>query len=491
VKVSPSLRKLPLSMASMIALSALTPAVAQAAGPIPNFQLPLPCGQTWRASTYTQHWNGDQDALDFAQRDGSQNNLSRGEYALAAAAGEIDVVHTVGGEHRVYVDHGGGWRTAYIHLKELPPLTVGQRVAQGEVIGLVSNSGTGGTNDEHLHYNQFRDGTTIRATFNGQLVDTHAGDSSTWGHWGSASAEAITSVNCVDNSFAAFYQNGIRYQILYKPSTGEAKVMEVESDGSAVTNVWTGNWGQRWTHIIPFDLSGGQQHIFRYKASTGEFRFDSVNNGALGFTSQSSGTWWAGWTNITPFRFGGKPYLLVYDQVHGYANIEKINATGSGTTNLSQSTWSKGWTHFVPYVQGPTLNLLTYKGGNGEAKVNTITGTENDLTLTTVWDGTWTTGLSHLVPLSHQGSHRLFTYSATTGQVTYNQLLANGQGIQQLGSSSWTTSWTSFTPMLLSNGDAGVFIYRGALGSAQLRRFNAAGNSSTDIWNGSWTTGWR
>ena len=184
MKVSPSLRKLPLSMASMIAFSALAPAVAQAAGPIPNFQLPLPCGQTWRASTYTQHWNGDQDALDFAQRDGNQGNLSRGEYALAAAAGEVDLVHTVGGEHRVYVDHGGGWRTAYIHLKELPPLAVGQRVAQGEVIGLVSNSGTDGTNDEHLHYNQFRDGTTIRATFNDQLVDTHAGDMSVVGALG-------------------------------------------------------------------------------------------------------------------------------------------------------------------------------------------------------------------------------------------------------------------------------------------------------------------
>ena len=339
MKLFPSLRRLPLSMASMIALSAIVPSAAQAAGPIPPFQLPLPCGETWRATTYEGHWNGDQDALDFSQRDGNQTNLSEGEYALAAAAGTVDLVHTVGGEHRLYIDHGGGWRTAYVHLKELPPLTVGQKVAQGEVIGIVSNSGAEAM---HLHYNQFRDGTTIRATFNDQLVDTHAGNPDSWGLWNSPNAEAITSVNCMANAFASFNLNGLRYQILYKPATGETKFMQLASDGSSVTNEWTGNWGMRWTHIIPFDLAGGQQHIFRYKASTGEFRYERVNSQAQGTTLLSSGTWWAGWTNILPINMGGKPHFIVYDQVHGYVNVEKVNAEGSGSSTLNGSTWTKG-----------------------------------------------------------------------------------------------------------------------------------------------------
>src|SRR5262245_16557139 len=115
---------------------------ARAAGPRPLFQMPVPCGQTWRASTYAAHWNGDQDAIDLAQRDENQNNLSEGEFAVAAAPGTVLNVYTNGaGEHRVFLDHGGGWRTDYIHLESLPPLSVGQQIGQGQVVGRVGKSG--------------------------------------------------------------------------------------------------------------------------------------------------------------------------------------------------------------------------------------------------------------------------------------------------------------------------------------------------------------
>ena len=74
----------------------LTAVEAWAAGPRPVFQMPVPCGQTWRASTYEAHWNGDQDAIDLAQRDEDQNNLSEGEFAIAAAAGTVSQVYTNG-----------------------------------------------------------------------------------------------------------------------------------------------------------------------------------------------------------------------------------------------------------------------------------------------------------------------------------------------------------------------------------------------------------
>lgn len=488
--LSPLVRRLPLlSLASALALSALAPLDALAAGPRPPFQLPTPCGQTWRASTYEAHWNGDQDALDLAQRDENQANLSDGEFALAAAAGTVQSVYTNGaGEHRVFLDHGNGWRTDYIHLKELPPLTVGQQIAQGEVVGIVSNSGA---SSPHLHYNQMADGTPVRAAFNGELVDTHAGNMASWGTYGSASAEALTSVNCAGDSFGTFTLSGVRYQILYKPSTGETKFMQLDADGTGVTTAWTGDWGQRWTLIVPFDLSNGQQNLFRYKASTGEFRFDRINASAQGITNLSSGTWWAGWTQVTPFTLGGNPYFLVYDQLHGYANIERVNASGNGTTNISSSTWTKGWTHFVPYTLGSTQYLLLYKSGSGAVEVNSITGSGNSVTLTETWSSTWTTGWSHLVPITHQGNKILFSYRANTGQVNTSRFLANGQGTTYLGAASWTTTWTSFTPMTLSNGDGGIFIYRGSAGTAQARQLSATGDSSSEIWSGSWTTGWR
>jgi hypothetical protein len=86
---------------------------------------------------------------------------------------------------------------------------------------------------------------------------------------------------------------------------------------------------------------------------------------------------------------------------------------------------------------------------------------------------------------------RLFVYRQSTGAVSYNRLNANGQGTTNLGNTTWTTSWTSFTPLLLPGGAGGLFLYGGATGSAQVRQLNAAGSSSSSIWSASWTTGWR
>jgi hypothetical protein len=465
----------------------LTSPAAEAAGPRPLFQMPVPCGQTWRASTYWEHWNYDQDAIDLAQRDEDQHNLSEGEFAVAAAAGTVMAVYTSNGEHRVSIDHGGGWQTDYIHLESLPPLSVGQAVAQGQVVGRVSNSGAVSM---HLHYNQIADGTARRVSFNGTLIDTHAGNLASWDTYGTDNAEALTSLNCPGNSFAAFNQNGMRHQLIYKPGNGQVKIVRLDADGTGTTTMFSGDWGRQWTHIVPFYVAG-QPFLFRYRGSSGEVRFDRVNLQANGVTTVGQGTWWAGWTHFTPFALGGTPYFIAYDSLHGYANIDRINVEGSGSTTIGGGTWTKGWTHFVPYVMGPTQYLLLYKGGSGRVEVNSITGSGNNVGLTQVWSDTWSTGWSHLVALAHEGTRRLFAYRASTGEVSYGQLRANGQGSQHLGSGVWTTNWTSITPMLMPDGEAGLFIYGAGTGSAQVRRFNAAGTGSSNIWSAAWTTGWR
>ena len=146
---------------------------AEAAGPRPLFQMPVPCGQTWEASTYEGHWDidgsgpipPDQDAIDLAQREDDGTNISEGEPALASADGTVIDAYTTGsGEHRVQLDHGGGWTTHYVHLESVPPLADGQLVAQGEQIGRISNSGA---ESMHLHYQQERDGAPAEVKFNG------------------------------------------------------------------------------------------------------------------------------------------------------------------------------------------------------------------------------------------------------------------------------------------------------------------------------------
>ena len=464
-----------------------TGAATEAAGPAPFFQMPVPCGQTWDASTYAEHWNGDQDAIDLAQRDEDLNNLSEGEPALAAAAGTVEKVYQNGkGENRVFIDHGNGWRTDYVHLESVPPLTVGQHVAQGEMVGRISNSGA---ESMHLHYNQMKDGSPFRVSFNGQQIATHAGDQSTWGHYGHDDAESLTSMNCPQNSFVAFNQNGFRYQLLYKPGNGDVKIVRLDSDARGVTTVYSGSFGRRWTHLVPFTLSGGQQHLFRYQTSTGQMRFDRINPQAEGTTTIGSGTWSKGWTHVTPFVLGGKPYLLVYDSLHGYANIDRINNEGSGSTKIHGTTWTKGWTHFMPYVLGGKQYVLLYKGGTGEVKVLKFTGSGDDVSYTTVFTDTWTAGWTQLVPVKHNGGVYLLAYRAPTGQVSYGKLQANGQGSQPLGSAGWTKTWTAFTPFL-QDGDGALLIYKGSTGTVQTRKLNDAGNGSVELWTGGWTTGW-
>lgn len=63
--------------------------------------------------------------------------------------------------------------THYIHLEQVPSLSIGQKVAQGEQIGRVGNSGTVAY---HLHYSQLADGAAVRIAFNGGLIGTHAGN---------------------------------------------------------------------------------------------------------------------------------------------------------------------------------------------------------------------------------------------------------------------------------------------------------------------------
>nr|WP_236647075.1 M23 family metallopeptidase [Micromonospora acroterricola] len=64
------------------------------------------------------------------------------------------------------IDHGGTWETQYLHLLEPPLVRVGQRVAQGDQIGLLGSTGNSGA--PHLHYEQRRGWDKVETHFDGE-----------------------------------------------------------------------------------------------------------------------------------------------------------------------------------------------------------------------------------------------------------------------------------------------------------------------------------
>ncbi len=58
----------------------------------------------------------------------------------------------------VVLDHGAGWETRYAHLSRID-VRVGERVAQGAVVGLVGS--TGASTGPHLHFEIRRDGLAL------------------------------------------------------------------------------------------------------------------------------------------------------------------------------------------------------------------------------------------------------------------------------------------------------------------------------------------
>ena len=123
------------------------------------FELPFPCGQVWAGQTRTGH--SPQNSIDFNRA----NDI--GDTVVAAAAGTVSRVANEGNTSYgrwVEINHGDGYRTRYAHL-HTQSVSVGQRVARGQRIGTVGD--TGGSTGPHLHYEVRLNGVAVRPRFHG------------------------------------------------------------------------------------------------------------------------------------------------------------------------------------------------------------------------------------------------------------------------------------------------------------------------------------
>jgi hypothetical protein len=127
-----------------------------------SFELPFPCGQVWAGQTRTAH--SPTLAIDFNRA----NDI--GDAVVASAAGTVTRVENLGNTSYgrwIEMEHGNGYTTRYAHLSS-QAVRVGQRVARGERIGAVGD--TGGSSGPHLHFELRRSGVVIRPVFHGRTA---------------------------------------------------------------------------------------------------------------------------------------------------------------------------------------------------------------------------------------------------------------------------------------------------------------------------------
>lgn len=411
--------------------------------------------------------------------------MSSYEPVLATADGTVLQVYTDGdGGNRVYLDHGDGWVTHYLHLAYLPPLSVGQQVAQGETIGHVGNSGTEAM---HLHYTQLADGQAVRIAFDGTLIDTHAGNMASWNTWGNG--EKLTSYNCPQEAFTGFTQSASPSVMTYKPGTGAMGIHRIVANGGGVTTTASESWSRSWTHFGAFTV-GGNPHHFVYKAATGAVAFEKVDANGTGTTTLGSGNWGKGWTHFMPLVVGASNYYIAYSSLYGTANLDKINAAGNGASSVWSANWGKGWTHLVPFVSGGVQYFLAYKGGTGHVEIDKVTSTSGGgVAITEVWASQWSTLYTNIVPVMVGGAPHLMAYKNSTGFARFLKVKAGGAGVDNLATETWATGWSAITPFV--QGGLGHFmVYNARTGKVWIERMDSDGGGSSTLWGSTWTGGW-
>ncbi|WP_230686281.1 M23 family metallopeptidase [Catellatospora vulcania] len=265
--------------ATLLAVLAVGAGPARAAGPMPFFQLPFPCGETWQLATYVGHGAYN---IDMTFTGGG----SSGRTIVAPFGGAVASKGTtpLGGNY-VKLDHGNGWRTTYYHLIEQSPLGVGQQVIGGQPIARVGS--TGNSTGPHLHYEVSRDGVNTEAWFNGVPSGINEG----------ASPRNVTSANCgsaAGQVYEAASNNGWRPQA-------------VSGAAGPVTGVATAAIGLNGAKIL-YSLNGGM--IFEAASSNG---WRNLHTGVVG----------AQGTALAALNVNG--VKLIYNVVDGYVHEAASN----------------------------------------------------------------------------------------------------------------------------------------------------------------------
>ena len=104
----------------------------------------------------------DETMADWRTHEGLDIQAAEGDAVKTAAAGEVtsftrdELMGTT-----VCVSHSGGYVTRYSSLQENPPISQGQQLAAGDIVGYVGTAAAEATMGPHLHFAVEKDGDLI------------------------------------------------------------------------------------------------------------------------------------------------------------------------------------------------------------------------------------------------------------------------------------------------------------------------------------------
>lgn len=154
-----------------------------------------------------------------------------------------------------------------------------------------------------------------------------------------------------------------------------AKVHNVNSDGTIGSEIYGRKWTQGWTNCRVFER-GSQKFLFLLKThGTGSdgnnVHIQKINSdGTISDNTLFAYNWTEGWTTTEFYNTPKGVFLFLLKETgagsDGYnVHIHKVNNDGSVGARRHSYKWSEGWSH-ARFMSADDLNyLLLYKNDNG------------------------------------------------------------------------------------------------------------------------------
>ena len=166
---------------------------------------------------------------------------------VASAAGTVQTSMystTTGYGHYVVIDHGGGWKTLHAHLQSRA-VAAGDKVKQGQKIGLVGNSSAKYDLAPHLHYEQIYNGAVQKAKWNGVALRYFEKKNYTSKNsCGASSGGAPGTVGTSGSALNVRSGPGTSYSVVDSLANGAKVTIQCQTTGTSVTgtygtsNIW-------------------------------------------------------------------------------------------------------------------------------------------------------------------------------------------------------------------------------------------------------------